>query len=142
MLSPCSFSRRLLCPIEAHSVVMLNSTFGNERWAFPRYFEYNIVRGPGNTRVEWIRVYTHRARGSLLQNPPQDRLRTTRPHIVSGAGSTTLTCTGLVTAQEAPLRTPSPCRSLLRVLLHMAISRLAHQRIPTPRKSTPKHWIA
>ena len=36
---------------------MLNSTFGNERWAFPRYFEYNIVRGPGNTRVEWIRVY-------------------------------------------------------------------------------------
>ena len=37
---------------------MLNSTFGNERWAFPRNFEYDIVRGPGNSRVEWIRVYT------------------------------------------------------------------------------------
>ena len=47
-----------LCFTETHSVVMLTSTFGNERWAFPRYFEYDIVRGPGNSRVEWIRVYT------------------------------------------------------------------------------------
>ena len=36
-----------LCFIVTHSVVML-----------PRYFEYSIERGPGNTRVEWIRVYT------------------------------------------------------------------------------------
>ena len=36
-----------LCFIVTHSVVML-----------PRYFEYNIERGPGNSRVEWIRVYT------------------------------------------------------------------------------------
>ena len=35
---------------------MFNSTT-TERWPFPRYFEYNIVRGPGNTRVERIRVY-------------------------------------------------------------------------------------
>ena len=47
-----------LCFTETHSVVMLNSTLGNERWAFPRYFEYDIVRGPGISRVEWIRVYT------------------------------------------------------------------------------------
>ena len=36
-----------LCFIVTYSVVML-----------PRYFEYNIERGPGNSRVEWIRVYT------------------------------------------------------------------------------------
>ena len=37
---------------------MFNSTiFGTDRWAVPRYFEYDIVNGPANTRVEWIRVY-------------------------------------------------------------------------------------
>ena len=49
---------QILCFTETYSVVMLNSTFGNERWAFPRYFEYDIARGPGNSRVEWIRVFT------------------------------------------------------------------------------------
>ena len=76
-----------LCFTVTHSVVMLNSTFGNERWAFPRYFEYNIERGPGNSRVEWM--FTHRACGSLWQNPPSAQLRTTRPHVVNGAESTT-----------------------------------------------------
>ena len=49
---------QILCFTGTYSVVMLNSTFGNERRAFPRYFEYDIVRGPGNSRVEWIRVFT------------------------------------------------------------------------------------
>ena len=51
LLSQTSF-----CLIVADSVVMFNSTT-TERWPFPRYFGYNIVRGPGNTGVEWIRVY-------------------------------------------------------------------------------------
>ena len=58
MLHPCLFFRRPLCFTATHSVIILNSTFGNERWAFPRYSEYDIVRGPGNSRVEWIRVCT------------------------------------------------------------------------------------
>ena len=62
--------------------------------------------------------FTYQARGSLSQNPCWDRLRMTRPPIVSGAGSTTLKCAGLVTAREAPLRTPSPCRSPTRPFTH------------------------
>ena len=27
------------------------------RWALPRYFDYDIVNGPANTSVEWIRIY-------------------------------------------------------------------------------------
>ena len=49
-------SQTPFCLIAADSVVMFNSTT-TERWPFPRYFEYNIVCGPGNTRVEWTRVY-------------------------------------------------------------------------------------
>ena len=113
-LSTCTCSRRLLSV--AHSVVMFNSTT-TERWPFPRYFEYNIVRGPGNARVEWIRVYIpgqwQPVAESTLGPAADDRLL-----IVSGAGSTTLKCTGLVTAREALLRTPSPCRSPMRPFTH------------------------
>ena len=46
------------CLIEAYSVVMFNSTiFGTDKRSVPRYFEYDNVNGPANTRVEWIRVY-------------------------------------------------------------------------------------
>ena len=33
--------------------------YGAARWVgiLPRYFDYDIVNGPANTRVEWIRIY-------------------------------------------------------------------------------------
>ena len=49
-------SQTPFCLTAANSVVMFNSTTAG-RWPFLHYFEYNIVRGPGNTRVEWIPVY-------------------------------------------------------------------------------------
>ena len=104
---------------------MFNSTTA-ERWPFPRYFVYNIVRGPGNTRVEWIRVYI----------PGWDRLRMTRPLIVSGAGFTTLKFTGLATAWEAPLQTPSLSRSPMRPFIHGNIV------IGIPENTTPGHGTA
>ena len=31
--------------------------YGAAQWVLPRYFDYDIVNGPANTRVEWIRIY-------------------------------------------------------------------------------------
>ena len=53
MLSPFPF-----CLQAAYLVGMFNSTIcGTARWSLPRYFEYDIVNGPANTSVQWVRVY-------------------------------------------------------------------------------------
>ena len=56
---------------------MFNSTiYGAARWPLPRYFEYDIVNGPANTSVEWIRVYVpglwHPVAENTLGPAPED----------------------------------------------------------------------
>ena len=60
-------------------------------------------------------------RGNQSPNPPWDRLRMTQPPIGNGAGSTTSTCIGLVTAREAPLWALFPSRSHMHPFTHGSI---------------------
>ena len=45
-------------------------------WALPHYFDYDIVNGPANTSVEWIRIYVpgpwHPVAENTLGPAPED----------------------------------------------------------------------
>ena len=101
-----------------------------------------IVRGPGNSRVEWIRVYTPGTWQPVAEStlgPAPDHASTDREwrRVYHFDLHWPRDSTGGTTHCGCP-RTAG----LLRVLLHVAIARLAHTRIPTPWQPTPKHWIA
>ena len=74
-------------------------------------------------------------RGNQSPNPPWDRLRMTQPPIGNGASSTTSTCTGLVTAREAPLWAQFPSQSHTHPFTHGSIVTGS----PEARPSAPQH---
>ena len=81
---------------------MFNSTVhGAARWVLPRYFDYDIVNGPANTSVEWIRIYVpgqwYLVAANTLGPAPM-----TPPPIGNGARSTTSKCIGLGKVRAAP----------------------------------------
>ena len=111
---------------------MFNSTVqGAAGWVLPRYFDYDIVNGPANTSVEWIRIYVpgqwHPVAANTLGPAPED--------------STTYREWRKVHHFEVywPRKKHGFTTGILCNLLYLVLQGLGHQGIPTSGSSTTQH---